>query len=87
MVWIKARENALEPIGLHEGRHTYASLQIAARVDAKAISTYMGHSSVAFTLDRYAKLFKKAGAENAALLDAFLERSDPARVEQLEATG
>ena len=37
--------------------------------------------------DRYAKLFKKAGAENAALLDAFLERSDPARVEQLEATG
>ncbi len=86
-VWIKAREGALEPIGLHEGRHTYASLQIAARVDAKAISNYMGHSSVAFTLDRYAKLFKKAGAENAALLDAFLERSDPARVEQLEATG
>jgi integrase len=30
----------LEPIALHECRHTYASLLIAAGVNAKAISTY-----------------------------------------------
>jgi Phage integrase family len=32
----------LEPIGLHECRHTFASLMIAADVNAKALSTYMG---------------------------------------------
>ena len=43
----------LGPIGLHECRHTFASLMIAARVNAKALSTYMGHSSVTITLHRY----------------------------------
>jgi integrase len=32
------------PIGLHECRHTYAAFMIAAGVNAKALSTYMGHS-------------------------------------------
>jgi integrase len=27
---------------LHDARHTFASLMIAARVNAKALSTYMG---------------------------------------------
>jgi integrase len=42
----------LMPIGLHEGRHTFASLMIAAGVNAKALSTYMGHASVTITYDR-----------------------------------
>lgn len=36
---MRAREDALEPIGLHECRHTFASLMIAAGVNAKALST------------------------------------------------
>ena len=40
-------------IGLHESRHTFASLMIAAGVNAKALSTYLGHASVTITLDRY----------------------------------
>ena len=32
----------LTPITLHEARHTYASLLIAAGVNSKAVSTYMG---------------------------------------------
>jgi integrase len=40
---------ALEPIELHECRHTFASLMIAAGVNAKALSTYMGHASIAIT--------------------------------------
>src|SRR5205823_255573 len=51
--WEKA---ALEPIGLHEARHAFASLMIAAGVNAKALSTYMGHASVTITLDRYGYL-------------------------------
>jgi integrase len=62
-------------IGLHEARHTYASYLIAAGVEMKAISTYMGHSSVAFTYDRYGHLLPDSLAENAAKLDAYLARA------------
>jgi integrase len=47
----------LAPIALHECRHTFASLMIAAGVNAKALSTYMGHASVMITLDRYGHMF------------------------------
>jgi integrase len=69
----KAR--GLEPVGLHEARHTYASYLIAAGVDMKAIGEYMGHSSVAFTYDRYGHLLPGSHAANAAKLDAYLARS------------
>ena len=51
------RAAGLEPIGLHECRHTFASLMIAAGVNAKALSTFLGHASVTITLDRYGHLF------------------------------
>ena len=63
----------LEPIGLHEARHTFASLMIAAGVNAKALSTYMGHSGVSITLDRYGHLMPRNEAEAAGLMDAYLE--------------
>jgi integrase len=63
----------LEPIGLHEARHTFASLMIAAGVNAKALATYMGHSSITITLDRYGHLMPGNEPEAAARLDALLE--------------
>lgn len=36
---------------LHQARHTYASFMIAAGVNAKALSTFMGHSSIKVTFD------------------------------------
>jgi len=45
------REAKLAPITLHECRHTFASLMIAAGVNAKALSTYMGHANIKITLD------------------------------------
>jgi integrase len=66
----------LEPIGLHEARHTYASLMIAAGVNIKTISEWMGHSSITITLDRYGHLLPGSGAEALDLLDAYLERSN-----------
>jgi integrase len=65
----------LDAIGLHECRHTFASLMIAAGVNAKALSSYMGHASVAITFDRYGHLMPGNEAEAAGLLDAYLERS------------
>jgi integrase len=43
----------LQRITLHEARHTFASPMIAAGVNAKALSTYMGHGNIGITLDRY----------------------------------
>ena len=42
----------MHPISLHECRHTYAAFMIAAGVNMKALSTYMGHTSITVTLDR-----------------------------------
>jgi integrase len=67
--WEKAR---LEPIRLHEARHTFASLMIAAGINAKALSTYMGHSSVTITFDRYGHLMPGNESEAAELLDSYL---------------
>ena len=66
-----------EPIGLHEARHTFASLLIAAGVNAKALSTYMGHASVTITYDRYGHLMPGNEEEAAGLADAYLERVAP----------
>ncbi len=62
----------LQPIGLHECRHTFASLMIAAGVNAKALSTYIGHASIAITMDRYGHLMPGSEAEAAGRLDAYL---------------
>ena len=45
---------------------------IAAGVNAKAISAYMGHSSVTITLDRYGHLMPGNESEAAQRLDAYL---------------
>jgi integrase len=64
----------LDPIGLHECRHTYAAFMIAAGVNAKALSAYMGHSSITMTLDHYGHLMPGHEGEAAAMLAAYLER-------------
>jgi integrase len=62
----------IEPLTLHDARHTCASLWIAAGVNIKSISTYMGHASVTITLDRYGHLFPDSGREAAGQLDRYL---------------
>ncbi len=76
--------DVLKRITLHECRHTFASLMIAAGVNAKALSTYMGHANIAITLDRYGHLMPGNEEEAASLLDAYLERADTkARIAQV----
>ncbi|MCP9484906.1 MAG: site-specific integrase [Gaiellaceae bacterium MAG52_C11] len=87
-VWRRARtawkRAELEPIGLHEARHTFASVLIAAGVNAKAITTYMGHASIQTTYDLYGKLMPGSESEATALVDAYLARADTAnRLDQL----
>jgi integrase len=63
----------LTSITLHEARHTYASLLIAAGVSSKAVSTYMGHASITITLDRYGLVPRQRGW--AHLLDRYWQGS------------
>lgn len=67
--WAKAK---LDPLTLHDCRHTYASLMIDAGANAKALSTYMGHSSITITMDRYGHLMPGNEAEAAARFDRYL---------------
>jgi len=68
-MWARA---GLVPIGLHQRRHTCAAFMIAAGVNAKALSSYMGHSTITVTLDRYGHLLPEA----AGLLDCWLAGAD-----------
>jgi integrase len=73
------RRAGLDPIGLHECRHTFASLLIAAGVNAKAITAYLGHASIQTTFDLYGHLMPGNENEAVALVDAYLERADTGR--------
>ncbi len=88
-LWRRAQRawklTGLQPIGLHEARHTFASVLIAAGVNAKAITTYMGHASIQTTYDLYGKLMPGSESEAAALVDAYLARADTqARLAQMD---
>lgn len=65
----------LERLGFHEGRHTFASIAIAAGLNAKTLSTYMGHATITITLDRYGHLMPGSEVEARAMLDTYLDRS------------
>jgi integrase len=47
---------------------------IAAGVNAKALSTFMGHANIGITLDLYGHMMPGSEAEAATLLDAYLAR-------------
>lgn len=65
---------AIEPIGLHECRHSYVSLMHAAGLSLERIGDYVGHSSTYMT-DRYRHLLDGHETEAAEMLDAYLSRS------------
>jgi len=70
--------HGLKPIGLHECRHTFASLMIAAMSDAgrfnpKVLQTLMGHASITETYDRYGHLMPGSENEAAGMLDRYLD--------------
>jgi integrase len=72
-----------ERLRLHQARHTYASFMIAAGVNAKALSSFMGHASITVTFDLYGHLMPGSEAEGAALLDAYLDgRSKDSRKDE-----
>jgi integrase len=77
----------LNPIGLHECRHTFVSVMHDAGLSLERIGDYVGHSSTYMT-DRYRHLLEGHEAESARMMDEYLARADTrGRVDQLESAG
>lgn len=58
---------------------------IAAGVNAKALSAFMGHSSIKVTFDLYGHLMPGTEAEAAALLDRYLSKEVSSESEEVRA--
>jgi integrase len=69
----------LPGLKFHELRHTFVALWVAAGANPKEVSIRAGHSSVAFTLDRYGHLYEDAEDEIPDRLDALFSASREAQ--------
>lgn len=71
-------KNILQAAGLedsvrfHDLRHTYAVNAIRAGDDIKTIQGNLGHSSAAFTLDRYGHFTEQMKQDSASRMEAFI---------------
>ena len=62
------RRSRLPMIRLHDLRHTYATVALAAGVHPKIVSERLGHATIAVTLDLYSHVTPAIDAEAAALV-------------------
>jgi integrase len=74
----------LEPITLHECRHTFASLMIDSGANAKAVQEFMGHSKIQTTFDTYGHLIEGSRDEVRRRMDAYLDGAAEEAVEAAE---
>lgn len=63
----------LNPLTLHDARHTFASLLIDVGANPKAIQEFMGHSTIQMTFDVYGHLMPGKRDEVREQLDAYLD--------------
>lgn len=71
--WLPSVAKAgLQGLRFHDLRHTFVALWVSLGRNAKEVSKAAGHSSVAFTLDRYGHLYDQDDAGLADALDAML---------------
>jgi integrase len=65
----------LDGVRLHDLRHAWATMQIAAGTDARTVSDQLGHATVAFTLQTYVHPSEEAAAAAAATTERLLGAS------------
>jgi integrase len=64
----------VKEINVHGTRHTYASLCIRSEMQPKLLSELLGHTNVAFTLNKYAHVFEEMRVKAAVPLDDLLTK-------------
>lgn len=67
------KDAGLEAFTLHEARHTYTSMMVAAGVDPAEVMRRVGHASVALTLERYTHETDRAAAATAETLQSYID--------------
>jgi hypothetical protein len=73
---------------VHDLRHSFVSIMVAAGANPKAVSTWAGRSSVSFTLDRYGHLYDDHADDVADQIDALLTaQSQAAEIRQIRSRG
>jgi integrase len=72
----KDADPPLDPVGLHQCRHTFASFLIESGANAKALSTVMGHASIEITFNTYGHLMPGAEQEVGRLLGEYLRGNE-----------
>ena len=65
----------LEPIRLHDLRHTFATLALQNGVDIKTVSGMLGHSDAGFTLRTYTHATDKTQETAAATMGKLMAMS------------
>lgn len=63
----------LSGVRFHDLRHTYAVNAIRAGDDVKTVQSNLGHSSAAFTLDRYAHFTEQMSRDSADRMERFID--------------
>lgn len=77
--WRPAREKAgLPDVTMHQLRHTYASLLIAAGESVKVVSERLGHTNAAMTLNVYSHLFPDSEDRTRRAIDGAFTAPDQA---------
>ena len=66
-----------KPVQMHDLRHTFATMLYDAGVPVKAAQYYMGHRSIAMTMDLYTHLSAEKQHESANTLVQFLDSFSP----------
>lgn len=66
--------HGLKGVGLHDLRHTHATMLLEAGVDLKVVSARRGHSTIVLTADTYAHVTQKLDREAANQLNQYLSK-------------
>lgn len=66
------RHSELQRIRLHDLRHTWATLALAAGVPVKIVSERLGHATTAITSDTYSHVTPTMGADAAERVSALI---------------
>ena len=70
-----AKEAGLRRVRFHDLRHGPASLALANGVDMAVVSKMLGHSTLAFTIDRYTHLLEGIGRRAAIAVETGVPRA------------
>ena len=69
------KEAGLPDVRFHDLRHGAATVLLAAKIDLKAVSELLGHSSVAITADIYGHVLAEQHQEIVRKMDDLYGRS------------